>query len=112
MDDIAEHGLAAIGYKGIKGGGQMDEWLANIRTALEAGDNLQVIDHFKMSLAPEDIYVLHQKVTCSNSLLEQRFSTLPIASHSKLATHVWEGALMARWCPCDRNCTLETVWRY
>ncbi len=62
MDDIAEHGLAAHWrYKGIKGGGQMDEWLANIRTALEAGDNLQVIDHFKMSLAPEDIYVFTPK---------------------------------------------------
>ncbi|MFC2760699.1 RelA/SpoT family protein [Hallella multisaccharivorax] len=58
MDDIAEHGLAAHWrYKGIKSGGQMDEWLANIRTALEAGDNLQVMDQFKMSLQPDDIYV-------------------------------------------------------
>ncbi|MBP7856783.1 MAG: bifunctional (p)ppGpp synthetase/guanosine-3',5'-bis(diphosphate) 3'-pyrophosphohydrolase [Prevotella sp.] len=62
MDDVAEHGLAAHWrYKGIKSGGQMDEWLANIRTALEAGDNLQVLDHFKMSLAPEDIYVFTPK---------------------------------------------------
>ena len=58
MDDIAEHGLAAHWrYKGIKGGGQMDEWLANIRSALEAGDNLQVMDRFRMSLQPEDVYV-------------------------------------------------------
>ena len=58
MDDIAEHGLAAHWrYKGIKGGGQMDEWLANIRSALEAGDNLQVMDRFCMSLQPEDVYV-------------------------------------------------------
>ena len=58
MDDIAEHGLAAHWrYKGIKGGGQMDEWLANIRSALEAGDNLQVMDQFRMSLQPEDVYV-------------------------------------------------------
>ncbi len=58
MDDIAEHGLAAHWrYKGIKSGGQMDEWLANIRSALEAGDNLQVMNQFKMSLQPEDIYV-------------------------------------------------------
>lgn len=58
MDDIAEHGLAAHWrYKGIKSGGQMDEWLANIRAALEAGDNLQVMDQFKMSLQPDDIYV-------------------------------------------------------
>ena len=62
MDDIAEHGLAAHWrYKGIKAGGQMDEWLANIRTALEAGDNLQVMDQFRMSLAPEEVYVFTPK---------------------------------------------------
>ena len=62
MDDIAEHGLAAPWrYKGIKSGGQMDEWLANIRAALEAGDNLQVMDQFKMSLQPDDIYVFTPK---------------------------------------------------
>lgn len=62
MDDIAEHGLAAHWrYKGIKSGGQMDEWLANIRSALEAGDNLEVMDRFKMSLAPEEVYVFTPK---------------------------------------------------
>ncbi|MGI6231457.1 MAG: RelA/SpoT family protein [Prevotella sp.] len=62
MDEIAEHGLAAHWrYKGIKAEGQMDEWLANIRSALEAGDNLQVMDQFKMSLQPEDIYVFSPK---------------------------------------------------
>lgn len=62
MDDIAEHGLAAHWrYKGVKSGGQMDEWLASIRSALEAGDNLQVMDQFKMSLAPEEVYVFTPK---------------------------------------------------
>ncbi len=62
MDDIAEHGLAAHWrYKGIKAGGQMDEWLANIRSALEAGDDLQVMDQFKMSLVPEEVYVFSPK---------------------------------------------------
>lgn len=62
MDDIAEHGLAAHWrYKGVKSGGQMDEWLANIRTALEAGDSLQMMDQFKMSLAPEEVYVFTPK---------------------------------------------------
>ncbi len=62
MDDIAEHGLAAHWrYKGIKAGGQMDEWLANIRAALEAGDNMGVMDHFKMALAPEEVYVFTPK---------------------------------------------------
>jgi GTP pyrophosphokinase len=62
MDDIAEHGLAAHWrYKGIKSGGQLDEWLANIRTALEVGDNLHVMDQFRMSLAPEEVYVFTPK---------------------------------------------------
>lgn len=62
MDDIAEHGLAAHWrYKGIKSGGQMDEWLANIRAALEAGDNMEVMDNFKMTLAPEEMFVFTPK---------------------------------------------------
>ena len=62
MDDIAEHGLAAHWrYKGIKSGGQMDEWLSNIRAALEAGDNMEVMDNFKMTLAPEEMFVFTPK---------------------------------------------------
>ena len=62
MDDIAEHGLAAHWrYKGIRSGGQMDEWLANIRAALEAGDNMEVMDNFKMTLAPEEMFVFTPK---------------------------------------------------
>ncbi|MDY6206476.1 MAG: RelA/SpoT family protein [Prevotella sp.] len=62
MDDIAEKGLAAHWrYKGVKGEGGMDDWLANIRAALEAGDNLQVMDHFKMDLAEEEVYVFTPK---------------------------------------------------
>ena len=62
MDDIAEHGLAAHWrYKGIKSGGQMDEWLANIRAALEAGDNMEVMDNFKMTLSPEEMFVFTPK---------------------------------------------------
>lgn len=62
MDEVAEHGLAAHWrYKGVKGEGSMDDWLASIRTALEAGDNLQVMDHFKMDLYEDEVYVFTPK---------------------------------------------------
>ena len=62
MDEVAEHGLAAHWrYKGIKAGGGVDDWLANIRAALEAGDDLQVMDHFKLDLYEEEVYVFTPK---------------------------------------------------
>lgn len=62
MDDIAEHGLAAHWrYKGIKSEGNLDSWLANIRSALEAGNDLQVMDQFKKNLQDEEVYVFTPK---------------------------------------------------
>lgn len=62
MDEIAEHGLAAHWrYKGIKSEGSIDDWLASIRSALEAGDNLQVMDQFKMDLYEDEVYVFTPK---------------------------------------------------
>lgn len=63
MDEIAERGLAAHWrYKGVKGGGGgLDEWLTSIRQALEAGDDLQVMDQFKMDLYEKEVYVFSPK---------------------------------------------------
>ena len=62
MDEIAEHGLAAHWrYKGIKEEGGLDAWLASIRAALEAGDNLEVMDQFKSDLYEKEIYVFTPK---------------------------------------------------
>ncbi len=63
MDEIAEHGLAAHWrYKGIKQGeGGIDEWLANIRAALESNDDLQLMDQFKMDLKEDEVYVFTPK---------------------------------------------------
>ncbi|EJW89266.1 guanosine-3',5'-bis(diphosphate) 3'-pyrophosphohydrolase [gut metagenome] len=62
MDEIAEHGLAAHWrYKGVKSSGGVDTWLADIRTALETGNE----DLLTKSLSPEkqnhDIYVFTPK---------------------------------------------------
>ena len=63
MDEIAEHGLAAHWrYKGIKqSGGGIDQWLGVIRTALEAGDDMQVMDQFRMDLYDDEVFVFTPK---------------------------------------------------
>ena len=62
MDEIAERGLAAHWrYKGIKGESGLDEWLGNIRTALENNDNLQLMDQFKMDLYEDEVFVFTPK---------------------------------------------------
>lgn len=62
MDEIAEHGLAAHWrYKGIKAEGGLDDWLASIRSALEAGNDLEVMDQFKSDLYDKEIYVFTPK---------------------------------------------------
>lgn len=63
MDEIAEHGLAAHWrYKGIKSEkGGIDEWLANIRSALENNNDLQLMDQFKMDLKEDEVYVFTPK---------------------------------------------------
>ena len=62
MDNIAERGLAAHWrYKGVKGDSHADNWLEHIRTALEAGDGLQVMDQFKMGLYEDEVFVFTPK---------------------------------------------------
>lgn len=62
MDEIAEHGLAAHWrYKGVKSEGNVDEWLANIRSALENNDDLQLMDQFKMDLYEDEVYIFTPK---------------------------------------------------
>ena len=63
MDEIAEHGLAAHWrYKGVKaGGGGMEEWLAIVRRALEAGDDMQVMDQFRRDLYEDEVFVFTPK---------------------------------------------------
>jgi GTP pyrophosphokinase len=59
MDDIAEHGLAAHWrYKGVKSGQNgIEEWLANVRGALETNDDMQLMDQFRMDLVEDEVFV-------------------------------------------------------
>ena len=63
MDDIAEHGLAAHWrYKGIKSGQSgIEEWLANVRGALETNDDMQLMDQFRMDLIEDEVFVFTPK---------------------------------------------------
>ncbi len=62
MDEIAEKGLAAHWrYKGIKGESGVDEWLSNIRAALENNDDLQLMDQFKLGLYEDEVFVFTPK---------------------------------------------------
>ncbi len=63
MDDIAEHGLAAHWrYKGIKGGqSAVEEWLAGVRSALESGDDRQLMDQFRLDLTEDEVFVFTPK---------------------------------------------------
>ncbi len=63
MDEVAERGLAAHWrYKGVKGGeAEVESWLQEIRNALEAGDDLQLMDQFKMDLYEDEVFVFTPK---------------------------------------------------
>ena len=63
MDDIAERGFAAHWrYKGVKGESGLDEWLTTIRETLEnAGNDLEVMDQFKLELYEDEVFVFTPK---------------------------------------------------
>ena len=62
MDEIAERGLAAHWrYKGVKSEMGLDEWLTNIRQALEANDDMQVMDQFKLDLYEDEVFAFTPK---------------------------------------------------
>ncbi len=63
MDEVAEHGLAAHWrYKGIKSsGGGVDAWLADIRQALETGNDRLLTERLSSKSDTADIYVFTPK---------------------------------------------------
>lgn len=63
MDEIAEHGLAAHWrYKGVKSSsGGVDSWLADIRSALETGNEGLLTQSLSSDLKEQDVYVFSPK---------------------------------------------------
>ncbi len=83
MDEIAEKGLAAHWrYKGVKSANGIDEWLNNIRTALESNNDMQLMDQFKLGLYEDEIYVFSPKGDLyglyAKEVLERRFKNKKI----------------------------------
>lgn len=64
MDEIAERGLAAHWkYKGVKSESGIDEWLTNLREALENKDanTTEKLEDFKLDLYDEEVFVFTPK---------------------------------------------------
>ena len=63
MDEIAENGLAAHWrYKGVKSSsGGVDSWLADIRSALETGNEGLLTQSLSSDLKEQDVYVFSPK---------------------------------------------------
>jgi len=64
MDDVAERGLAAHWrYKGVKEESGLDEFLTNVRMALEAKEAspMDIMQNFTMDLYKDEIYVFTPK---------------------------------------------------
>ena len=63
MDEVAEHGLAAHWrYKGIKSSeGNVDSWLADIRNALETGNESALTYSLSNSVCDKSVYVFSPK---------------------------------------------------
>ena len=63
MDEIAEHGLAAHWrYKGVKSsGGGVDSWLADIRSALETGNESLLTESLSTDTNKREVYVFTPK---------------------------------------------------
>ena len=62
MDEVAERGVAAHWrYKGIKSETGLDEWLAGIRSMLEASDGAEAVDQFRMELYEDEVFAFTPK---------------------------------------------------
>ena len=89
MDDIAEHGLAAHWrYKGIRSGESgVEEWLAGVRSALEANDDAQLMDQFRLDLKEDEVFVFTPKGDIFKLPMGATVLDFAYHIHSKVGNH-------------------------
>ncbi len=98
MDDVAERGLAAHWrYKGVKGGASsIESWLQNIRTALEAGDDMQLMDQFRMDIAADEVFVFTPHGDLFRLPAGATVLDFAYAIHTKIGNHCTGGRIGGR----------------
>ena len=95
MDEVAERGLAAHWrYKGVKGGeAEVERWLQEIRNALEAGDDMQLMDQFKMDLYEDEVFVFTPKGDLFKLPQGATVLDFAYALHTKIGNHCTGGRI-------------------
>lgn len=98
MDEIAERGLAAHWrYKGVKSGkSEIETWLQGIRNALEAGDDMQLMDQFKMDLTEDEVFVFTPKGDLFKLPQGATVLDFAYAIHTKVGNHCTGGRIGGR----------------
>ena len=100
MDEVAERGLAAHWrYKGVKGESGIDEWLNNIRAALESNDDLQMMDQFKMDLYEDEVFVFTPKGDLLKFPKGATVLDFAYHIHSNVGNHCVGGRINGRMVP-------------
>lgn len=103
MDDIAERGLAAHWrYKGVKNENEIDDWLTQIREALESNDlesKTEIVDQFKVNLYKDDVFIFTPKgdlvrMPNGSTVLDFAFNI-----HSNVGTHCTAGKVNGKLVP-------------
>ena len=100
MDEIAERGLAAHWrYKGIRGESGIDEWLNDIRSALESNDDLQMMDQFKMDLYEDEVFVFTPKGDLLKFPKGATILDFAYSIHSNVGNHCVGGRINGKMVP-------------
>ena len=89
MDEIAEHGLAAHWrYKGVKSsGGGVDSWLADIRNALETGNEGLLTESLTTEKNKREVYVFTPKGDLYRLPPKSTVLDFAYAIHSEVGNH-------------------------